>query len=452
LSVKLKTLGAAGTVTGSKHLLSLGDYKILIDCGLYQGLKEDVRKNWDELDVNVSHINAIIITHAHLDHTGYLPKLIKDGFHGKIYASSITCELTEIILKDSAEIQMSDAHKLLNQRNNPMAKPLYNTNDISFTMKHFHALELETPIELGPFTVKLYHAGHIPGAVSVGIKWDGSDILFSGDLGRNDDILTTGPKIEDSYQSIVIESTYGGINHPVASQTKDLTEVLEQIHATQGVLLIPSFSMARSQILLHYLKEIFENRPELDMPVYLNSPMAFEINDVFIRNKNHIKMNLKSVIDNFSSLHICDEHWKAQKLYESTEPKIIISASGMLTGGRVMKHFELLAPDEKNIIFLPGYQGVGTIGDRLLQGEKEFTINQQLFTVSAKIIQSQAFSAHADENGLVNWLNPSIKTLKDIYLVHGEVDHIDALSKRIAKQFPAVNIHIPKLDSEYIIN
>jgi metallo-beta-lactamase family protein len=453
MSATLKTLGATGTVTGSKHLLTFKNFNLLIDCGLYQGLKEDVLKNWDSLNTDVSKIDAIIITHAHLDHTGYLPKLIRDGFHGKIYATSITCELTEIILKDSAEIQMSDAHKAASKnRKHPTAKPLYNSNDISFTMKHFHHLDLETPLELGPFTIKLYHAGHIPGAVSAGVKWDGGSLLFSGDLGRDDDILSAPPKIEDAYESIMLESTYGGINHPISAQIHDLSNVLESITKSHGILLIPSFSMARSQILIAYLKEIFEAKPELAMPVYLNSPMSFAINEVFIRNRDHIKMNLKEVISDFPQLHICDEHWKAKKLYESSEPKIIISASGMLTGGRVMKHFELLAPDKKNVIFLPGYQGIGTLGYKLLQGEKEFLVNQVEIKVSAQVIQSQAFSAHADENGLISWLNPSKKTLKDLYLVHGEEDHIEALRKRISKKYPSVKVHIPKLNSEYIIN
>lgn len=452
LEVEYKALGAGGTVTGSKHLLSTANFNLLIDCGLYQGEKKLENLNWELLSISPSKIDAVILTHSHLDHCGYLPKLVRDGFKGKIYSTFLTREVTAIILKDAAGIQMSDALKVAKvNKKHKTATPLYYTNDVPFTMSHFEVRNINEPFELGPFEIELYEAGHVPGAVSVGVSWENSNILFSGDLGRDDDPLSYYPEVTRPYKNIVMESTYGGINHPTEQRLDDLKLAIEKTKNSAGMLLIPAFSLARTQILLYYLKELFEQSPELSLPVYLNSPMAFAINDVFTKHPELMKLDLKKLLDDFKQLTITDEHWEAKKLYDSSESKIILSASGMLSGGRVMKHFELMAVEAKNYILLAGYQSEGTIGRQLLEGQKEFELNHRKFKLAAKVLHSHAFSAHADENQLSDWLFKHKEVLENIYLVHGEVDHIDALGRRLAKDYPLAMIHAPKVDETFTI-
>lgn len=452
LNVKYKALGAAQTVTGSKHLLSTDQFKLFIDCGLYQGEKKLENLNWDPLSIEAKEIDAIILTHSHLDHCGYLPKLVRDGFRGKIYSTLLTKEVSEIILKDAAQIQMSDAQQVAKvNKKHKTASPLYYSNDIPFTMSFFETKELETPFQLGPFQIEFFEAGHVPGAISAGISWEESNILFSGDLGRDDDPLSFYPEVKKPFKNIVMESTYGGINHPVEQRLSDLKEAVTKVRHSAGTLLIPAFSLARTQILLYYLKELFEKFPDLSLPVYLNSPMAFAINDVFKKHPELVKMDFKDLVDNFKQLKVTEEHWQAKKLYDSVETKIIISASGMLSGGRVMKHFELLAENPDNFILIAGYQAEGTIGHELLAGRKDFEVNQHKVHLAAKVLNSHAFSAHADENQLINWLYKHKESMENIYLVHGEADHILALGKRVAKEYPLVQIHAPKVEESFII-
>lgn len=453
MAANLKILGAAQTVTGSKYLISNNGFNLLIDCGLYQGSERNRLKEKDSLDFPASEIDAVVLTHAHLDHCGFIPRLVMDGFTGPIFATSATRDISRIILMDSAKIQLDEIKnaKKKNLSKRQIGEPLYYSHDVKFSMKLFRPLEYRDPLKLGPFEIILHQAGHVPGAASVGITWDSGSALFSGDLGRYNDLMTFDPQVTDPYENIIMESTYGGDTHSEESQFDALRDIVKKSKEKGGTLLVPAFSLSRSQLLLLHLKEVFNSYPELALPVYLNSPMANEVTEAMIIHNDTIKQDIDEIRDAFAGFHFIKEPWEAKSLYENNSPKIIISASGMMTGGRVMGHLKLLAGDDTNTIFVPGFQAPGTTGAELIAGTKEIEIGEETIEVKAEVVHSGAFSAHADKSELLYWLKSLVSPAKNIFIVHGEIESMKALKNNILRNWPDVTIEIPKLNDSFEI-
>lgn len=445
MKVNLTSLGAAKTVTGSKHLISINDFHILVDCGLYQG--EDQKHQKNQINFLAKDINAVILTHAHLDHCGYLPKLVKDGFNGPIFCTQTTRQIAPIIQRDSAKIETNELRRK-RRKSNSDQMPLYGEADIRLMEKFIQVLDYESPHKIGPCTLTLHQAGHIPGACSAGLKWEDGNILFSGDLGRFDDPFTYDPKVSSPYENIVLESTYGGVNHPSVSQVEELKNAIEKCIQKTGVLLIPAFSLARTQSILFRLYETFEKYPQLKCPIFADGPMSNEINQVLIKNTLEYKGDLKELIEDFSQLTIIAKHWESGVINKKDAPKIIISSSGMLTGGKVMGYLNEYIEDPSATIFLPGFQAKGTIGKQLTLGVETISIEGIEKEVNAEIIHSHVFSAHADENELVKWVRNLGQDPKMIFLVHGEELQIDQLGQRLTQEFKDTKIEVPLLNKK----
>ena len=319
-------------------------------------------------------------------------------------------------------------------------------------MNYFTPLPYDQNTTIGPFEITFYQAEHIPGAASIGLIWDEGDLLFSGDLGGEHDALSYPPKLTRSYSHIVIKGTYGAAKDNHASRFDEMLKVLQELNESKGSLLIASFAMARTQTLLYTLNEVLREYPELALPIYLDSPMSIAIIEIYLKHPEDVKMNFKGILAEFENLTICDEFWKSDKLRQNDQRKIIIASSGMLTGGRVLAYLVNIAPDEKNIVFLPGYQSQETLGDQLLAGLSELALNYQEIPMAARVMHSSAFSAHADQTELIAWLRHSREKLKTVILNHGEPTKLQELADVIVHEFPEVNLQIPLKNEAYRIN
>lgn len=453
MSTQLSFHGAAQTVTGSKFLLEKDGFKLLIDCGLYQGdnAKELLAL---KLPFDPKKIDAVILTHAHLDHCGYLPKLARDGFQGPVYCSPLTAGIVPIILKDAARIflqELKEKRKLSKKHPNK-SKILYNEHDVNYAIKLLRSFPIERTQKIGPFQITFHQAGHIPGAVSAGIKWDNGSVLFSGDLGRFDDDFTYDPAYQDSYENVVVESTYGGVVHQEQSHREVLKQLIKETTEKKGVLLIAAFALARTQMLLFDLHKAYKELESKELiPIFVDAPMASQITQVMTEFPQQYKGDLKGLPQIFKELNLIEQHWQSKALEKAPAPKVIISSSGMLTGGKVMGHLEELIGSENNTIFLPGFQVPGTLGYQLSHELKEVKLSGRTIPVKARIIQSHAFSAHADEQEITRWLQLNQATPKKIFLVHGEKDKMDRLQQKLVKEFPKTVFEIPTLNQNFII-
>lgn len=431
--MKLHFLGAVGAVTGSKFLVETRDTRLLIDCGAYQGVKQLRLRNWQPPPVAPESIDAVVLTHAHLDHSGYLPVMVRDGLTAPIYATPPTRDLCRILLPDSGHIHEEDARYANRKRfsKHDPAAPLYTEQDAVRVLPQIEALDFEDSVEVGDFTVRMSSAGHILGAASVHVSEGQREILFSGDLGRADDLLMNPPHPPAAPQWIVVESTYGDRSHSDADGVELLADILERTNGRGGVLLIPSFAVGRAQTLLYCLHEIFERRPELRVPVYVNSPMATDATEIFERYVDYHRLSKErcaAVCDVARFTRGVDE---SIALAKKRGPLVIISASGMATGGRVLHHLKALAPDAANTILMPGFQAPGTRGAALAAGAESIKIHGEYVPVRAEVIPLDVFSAHADREALLRWLGACRRAPRQVFVVHGEPVASDSLRRGI---------------------
>ncbi len=452
MNINIRFLGAAGTVTGSKFLLeSNSGQKILIDCGLFQGFKNYREKNWAPMPFDWSEISAIILTHAHIDHSGYLPKAVADGFRGPIFATHATRALAEIMLLDSARLKEEDTEfakrKHYSRHEKPL--PLYTEEDAIKTMKYFRTLHYKEEHHLGDFYFRFSQAGHILGAASVLVKVNGTKFLFSGDIGRYADPLMFEPAHPPEADFVIMESTYGNRLHAKLDMERALEEVVRKTLERKAVLLIPSFAVGRSQNLIYLLYQIFKRCPELKIPVYLNSPMASSVTRIYERFVEEHKLDLNTSREIFESVRFVSSVEESKELNEEEGPMIILSASGMLAGGRVLHHLEAFGPDPNNIILLVGYQAGGTRGANLLAGEKQIKFHGYYHEINAEIINFDFFSAHADQEELLTWLASIPKPPQKVFLVHGEEAAADKLRLKIEERL-GFSVTVP-LDNQSII-
>lgn len=435
--LSLTSLGGAGTVTGSKHLLTCGDTRLLIDCGLFQGLKNLRELNWQRLPINPGDIDAVVLTHAHLDHCGYLPRLVLDGFSGRIHCSSATRDVAELILRDSAFLQEKDA-ELANRKGfskHSPALPLYRVADIDRTMALFKPAALHEEVTLpGDGRLLLRRAGHILGASTAQIDIGGRRILFSGDLGRYDDPVMHDPESVPEADYVVIESTYGNRHHDTTDPLDALEEVIKRTVQRGGTVVIPAFAVGRAQSLIHSLWQLRRSGRLHNLPVYLDSPMATSASELLQRYPKDHRLGRQDCEAACESVNYVRDVEESKALSANRYPKVIISASGMATGGRVLHHIAAFGPDHRNTLLFSGYQAAGTRGRKLLEGARETKIYGQWLPINAEIAELPMLSAHADSDELMRWLSGFQRAPRRVFVVHGEADASEALRERIQRE------------------
>ena len=435
--LSLTSLGGAGTVTGSKHLLTCGDTRLLIDCGLFQGLKNLRELNWQRLPINPGDIDAVVLTHAHLDHCGYLPRLVLDGFSGRIHCSSATRDVAELILRDSAFLQEKDA-ELANRKGfskHSPALPLYRVADIDRTMALFKPAALHEEVTLpGDGRLLLRRAGHILGASTAQIDIGGRRILFSGDLGRYDDPVMHDPESVPEADYVVIESTYGNRHHDTTDPLDALEEVIKRTVQRGGTVVIPAFAVGRAQSLIHSLWQLRRSGRLHNLPVYLDSPMATSASELLQRYPKDHRLGRQDCEAACESVTYVRDVEESKALSANRYPKVIISASGMATGGRVLHHIAAFGPDHRNTLLFSGYQAAGTRGRKLLEGARETKIYGQWLPINAEIAELPMLSAHADSDELMRWLSGFQRAPRRVFVVHGEADASEALRERIQRE------------------
>jgi len=437
MALRIRFLGGTGTVTGSKYLVSAGGKHLLVDCGLFQGYKQLRLRNWAELPVNPADLDAVLLTHAHLDHSGYLPLLVRNGFSRRIYATEATRDLCSILLPDSGYLQEQDA-EFANRhgfsKHHP-ALPLYTEDDAERAMKYFSPVTFHKPLELGDGALaRFLRAGHILGAAMIQLEWQGTKITFSGDIGRpNDPTMFPPEKIEET-DYLLIESTYGNRKHDPLPPEDALANAIKRTAARGGTVIIPSFAVGRSQNLLVYLSRLKRDKRIPDLPIFLDSPMALDATDIYSAHPDDHKMTAAELHAAFGVakyIHTADD---SRQLDQSPMPKVIISASGMATGGRVLHHLKSYAPDTKSLILFAGYQAGGTRGAAMLAGAQTIKIHGRYIPVRAEIAELAMLSAHADADEIMAWLKGFTRAPKMTFVTHGEPAAADALRLRIADE------------------
>lgn len=437
MTLTLTSLGAAGTVTGSKHLMEADGRRVLVDCGMFQGLKVLRERNWAPLAIPPDSIDAVVLTHAHLDHSGYLPKLVRDGFRGPVYCSSATADLCDILLKDSARIAENDA-EYANRRGHTKHKPalpLYTVRDAEAALKQLKAIafETETSVE-GGAKMQLRRAGHILGAATVEFNWQGRGIVFSGDLGRYDDVFMPDPAPVNAADYVVVESTYGDRIHPKNDPMEALGAVVERTVRRGGTVVIPAFAVGRTQVLLYHLWMLKRAGRIKSVPIFLDSPMAINATELLCGHLDDHRFSAETCEQSCAIATYVRDVEDSKAIVSNPMPKIVIAGSGMATGGRVLHHIKAFGPEAKNTILFAGYQAVGTRGARLLAGETEIKMFGQWVPIRAEIANLPELSAHADAGEIIRWLRGFEKPPRRAFIVHGEPDASDALRVRIERE------------------
>ncbi len=452
--ITIHFLGAAGTVTGSKYLIDTGAHKILIDCGLFQGLKELRLKNWDYFPVDVTEIDTVLLTHGHMDHTGYLPRLVKMGFKGSIRGTAPTLAVAEIIILDSAKIQeeyAAQANKEGFSKHSP-AEPLYTVKDAEKTVEHFHTIQEEEWLELFPeIKVRFQYNGHIIGACFIEMDIYGKRYVFSGDIGRKKDVLMHEPHQPEKADVLFIESTYGNRIHPDDDLEEKLAAVVNATIEKGGTLIIPSFAVERTQTLMYLLWQLrVKNRiPAVDM--VMDSPMGKNVLEVFRQYENWHKLPDDDGAKMCEAFHIVEAYKETWEVIDNKEPKIIIAGSGMISGGRVLTYLQYYVGLPETTVLLAGFQAEGTRGRKLLEGATEIKINGKMYPVKARIENLEVLSAHADQPELLEWLNKIKNTPEKIFIVHGEVEAAKTLGEKI-KDVYGWKSEVPELYSIHTID
>jgi metallo-beta-lactamase family protein len=438
MTLNIRFLGGTGTVTGSKYCVESGGKRLLVDCGLFQGYKQLRLRNWAPMPVAASEVDAVILTHAHLDHSGYVPLLVGQGFTGRVHATSGTRDLCKILLPDSGHIQEEDAYfanKHQFSKHTP-ALPLYTKQDALDCMRHFHVEQWEQWFEpITGWKARFTTAGHILGASSLLLEVAGRRILFSGDLGRPDDCLMHAPADPPQADTVLIESTYGDRTHPAANIDAELAAALRKVAARGGVAVVPVFAVGRAQAILHSIAKLKE-RGDIPhgLPIFLDSPMAIHATALFEKHMDEHRLTTQQVqaMDHVATMIETTEQSKALRKHHG--PMVILSASGMATGGRVLHHLANYVGDHRNMVVLTGYQSPGTRGATLASGSSTIRMHGKDLPVQAEIVQLASTSAHADANQLLAWLGRMPAPASQVYVVHGESQASDALRQRIERE------------------
>jgi metallo-beta-lactamase family protein len=431
--VKISFLGAAGTVTGSRYLLESSGVRVLVDCGIFQGYKNLRERNWRPFPVEPAGIDAVFVTHAHLDHSGYLPKLVAEGFNGPIYCTEATRDLCAVLLPDSAHLQEEEAafrnrHKY--SKHEP-ALPLYTGEDVKRTLALFQPVPFATDDNKASINcsnglkASFYPNGHILGSSFIDLEIAGKHLLFSGDVGRPNDPLMRAPQKPVYCDYLICESTYGNRDHDQRDMWQFVADTVSQTAARGGSILIPSFAVGRAQVLLHLLLELRQQKRIPYMPIYLDSPMAIRATEIMTRHQKLHRLSAKQCREIISDIHFTNTVEQSQAISMVNVPCVILSASGMATGGRVLHHLQRMLPDHRNTVLFGGYQAGGTRGARLVAGAESIKIFREQVPVRAEVQSMEFLSAHADRSEMIRWLRDMPVPPKQTFVTHGEADASD---------------------------
>ncbi len=430
----IEFLGAADTVTGSRHLVTLGGQRILLDCGLFQGYKVLRERNWAPLPVDAQSIDAVVLSHAHLDHSGWLPGLVRQGYRGPIYASPATRDLAEVLLLDSAHLQEEDARRAnrYGYSRHARALPLYTRADAQRAIAKITPLPVGRVLRVGTVGVALAPVGHLLGACAVTLSHASATLAFSGDVGRQADLLMPPPEPLQRADVLLVESTYGNRVHPGGDVAEQLGRIVRDTIGRGGSVLLPSFAVGRAQALLLTLQRLKgAGGIPARLPVYLDSPMAIEATALYRKHRRLLRVPQREITTLCDGVHLVASAAESQRLVRSRYPSIIISASGMATGGRVLHHLKAMAPDPRHHIVFAGFQVGGSRGARLVGGATEVKIHGEYVPVRAQVTGLEGFSGHADSNELIDWLRRLRAAPRQTFVVHGEPEAADTLRLRI---------------------
>ncbi|NLG77228.1 MAG: MBL fold metallo-hydrolase [Xanthomonadaceae bacterium] len=432
--MRLAFYGATQTVTGSKYLLTCGGRKVLVDCGLFQGFKHLRLKNWAHLPFDPKQLDAVVLTHAHIDHSGYLPRLMNLGFKGPIYATQATTALCKILLPDSGFLQEEQA-RFANRhgfsKHNP-ALPLYTQQDAERCLRQFVSVRFEEPTEVAHGVSASFHpVGHLLGAASVRLAHDGTSVVFSGDVGRFTDPLMKSPGPVPATDYLVVESTYGDREHVDIDPMPELANALVRAFADDGIVLIPTFAVGRAQTLMLLIARLKATGTIPDVPVFLDSPMAIDATELYVRYASEHRLTKEECRAMCGSVMYVRTADQSKALDQLRSSAIILAASGMATGGRVLHHLKTFGPDARNLILLSGYQAGGTRGASLVAGAKTLRIHGQEIPIRAEVAQLTSMSGHADASELMDWIRRFSPSPKRTFVTHGEPAASDALRHRI---------------------
>ncbi len=434
----LSFYGAAQTVTGSKYILSTGKQNVLVDCGLFQGLRNLRERNWGDPPFDIDKIDAVVLTHAHIDHSGYLPVLMKRGYKGPVYCTEATRDLCEILLPDSGHLQEEEAQYLNKHkfaRHDP-ALPLYTREEAEQCVKMLVPVPFDDDLDLGHgLTFRYTPAGHILGAAWVTFMQSGFRVVFSGDVGRFNDPIMKAPVPPTHADVLVCESTYGNRRHPTGDPREDLAEVIARTTRRGGTVVIPAFAVGRTQALLYLIAELKKSNSIPNVPVYLNSPMGIDATNIFRAHAGEHRVNTEECAEMFRVAEFIRSQEASRALNTNDGPAIILAGSGMATGGRVVHHLKTLLPDPRNTVLLAGFQAPGTRGEALESGVEEVKIHGQFIPVRAEIVSLDSMSAHADFTELIQWLGELKIAPKRVFLTHGEPKSAEALRRHFDRAF-----------------
>lgn len=455
MNVRLKFLGAAQSVTGSKYLLEIDKLKILIDCGLFQGQKELRLRNWASLPVEASSIHTVIITHAHIDHIGYLPRLVKDGFRGKIICTHATEDLMKIMLKDAAKLQEEEAEFAFKRGYSKHSKPepLFTEKDVEQVLPMVDSVRFHKEVRISNhISARFFNAGHILGSAIVELalasQKQEKKIVFSGDLGRYNDAIMHPPEAIEQADVLLVESTYGDRLNPVDQIDNDLSQIINEAVMHQGVIVVPAFAVGRTQTLIYHFHQLMEHKRIPKLPIYIDSPMAINVTDLYERHSYNHKIKVEhqngqliSIFDS-SHIHFCDTREKSKALNDLKGSAIIISASGMVTGGRVLHHLFHRLRNENDTVLFAGYQAEGSRGRRIQEGEPMVKIFGEEVPVRCHVKTINGLSAHADQSELLQWLGNFKESPKHTFITHGEIESATVLADKLKDK--GWNVAIPE--------
>lgn len=453
----LTFIGGAGTVTGSKTLVEIADKSLLVDCGLFQGSSDDRARNWEEFPVDPASLDAVVLTHAHLDHCGYLPALVRDGFSGPVYCTSGTASLAAVVLRDSAKLQEEDAEyaRRKGYSRHAVPRPLYDARDAEAAIRLFHVLPPHEDFELWPGAfVEFEPSGHILGSITLRLSETGErprTVVFSGDLGRPSHPLLMAPQAPADADAVVIESTYGDrVHEDVAAGLDQLADAITRTLRRKGTIVIPAFAVDRTEVLLKALRDLQDQQRIPIAPIHVDSPMALATLQIYADaidagNPEFRGEVLAAGADYLQLPNLREAHTPQESMeLDHGGPQIIVSASGMAAGGRVVHHLKALLPDSRNTVILVGFQANGTLGRQLDEGAAQVKIHGRYIKVRAEVVSIPVFSVHGDADELMRWLASAGRAPETVFVVHGELGSSDAFARRVLRELDVAAV-VPKV-------
>jgi len=449
--MKIKCIGGAGTVTGSKTLVESNGIRILIDCGQFQGLKALRELNWEPLPILPSTIDFVLLTHGHLDHSGWLPRLVDQGFKGKIYCTSPTVAVTKLILLDSAKIQEEDARNANegNYSKHEIAEPLYTVAQAEKVFSHFRVINTNESVPLDAEIEAVYtNAGHILGACTIELRLENKTLVFSGDVGRDNDVLMFPPTKPKKADYIFLESTYGNRLHPDTDPKDDLERFISDAFQNKGTIIIPSFAVERAQSVMYLLWQLKVAGKIPNIPYIIDTPMGINMLEIFANNRKWHKLSEWEFTAMCEMFTMISNYQETIDTIYNKQSKVVIAASGMITGGRVLSYLERYIGLPETTVIIIGYQGEGTRGRKLLEGATEIKIHGKYYEVKAKICEIETLSAHGDQKDLINWLSELENKPKKVFLVHGENEPADELRIKIHEKY-GFDCAVPMMGQEF---